>query len=426
MGIIKIIIFLFLLLYWKSIFLSGSEIYSKLDDNDFISRIIYTEVDYSFCFLSGRDIRSSDTEFDFSFESYLFRAGRLKREGFWRELFNPLGVSAASSLFRESPCLGKDYSYHSGGIYGLSYGVEKGAGLNILFADNLWIGGHYTIDSDPLLLTAFLSTGNYKISPSDEWTSDYPVLPVTDPIHFGIHSILNWNKFKIDYLGTLSGNTTYKSGSYNRIHIELFWGKLNFKGFAGKTSPDFISTDVKLTKEKFFLSFWVGIYPNKYWETVLKYQYSEEHPPVLPVAFIPTSGRSSLKIKYDNSKFIFSTELGQQFDFDSNGTESVENKFDARIGISGWLSASGSFGFSSDFNSLTERRFELSAGGSKRGTDVELVYKFKEEIFEPVDQHTFRVRVDQEFGTGSFFLKIEIGEGWLMEGLSVGYKSVFE
>ncbi|MCK5199984.1 MAG: hypothetical protein KAR21_16615 [Spirochaetales bacterium] len=426
MRTIKFTLFFLLFYIWKSLLLPGNEIGSKLDDNDFVTRVIHKEVNYSFCFLSGMDIRSANIDFDFSFESYFIRVGRLKRKGLWRELFNPLGVSAGSDLFSETPGLGKDYSYYSGGIYGLSYGVEKGPGLSILFTDNLWIGGHYTIGSDPFLITAFLSTGKYINSPFDDWTSDYPILPVTDPIHLGIHSFFEWKKLKIDYLGTLSGSAVYKAGSYNRLHLELLWKKLNIMGFGGITSPDFISSDASLAEEKYLLSLWIGLYPHKYWETILRFQYSKDHPPVLPVAYIPTSGSSSLTIKYDNSKFIFTSELGQKFDFDSNGTESVENKFDTRVGVSGKLSAFIGFGFSSDFDSLTERRFEINAGGSIRKTDLELVYKYKEEIYEPVDQHTFRVRVDREFEAGSVFIKVEIGEGWVPEGLSVGYKSVFE
>ncbi len=425
MRTIKFTLFFLLFYIWKSLLLPGNVIGSKLEDNDFITRVILKEVNYSFCFLSGMDIRSSDIDMDFSFESYFIRAGRLKRKGVWRELFNPLSVSAGSYLFSELPGLGKDYSYYTGGIYGLSCGIEKGPGLSILFTDNLWIGGHYTIGSDPFLLTAFLSTGKYNNIPSTDWTSDFQIVPVTDPIHLGINTILDWNKLKIDYLGSLSGSNTYKAGSYNRIHIDLLWEKLSFKGFGGITSPDFISSDLNLTEDKYLLSFWIGIYPCRHWETILKLQYSEEHLPVLPVAFIPISGGSSLKIKYDNSKFIFTSELGQKFDFDSNGTESVANKFDTRIGISGRLSIFGSIGFTSNFDNLTERRFELNAGWSKRGTDVEIIYKYKEEIFEPVDQYRLRLKVDQEFGEGSVFLRFEIKEGWLLEGLSVGFKTVF-
>ncbi len=426
MRIVKFTLFLLLVLIWKSLSLPGSEIDSKLDDYDFITRVIYREVDYSFCFLSATDIRTSDIDLDFSFESHLIKAGRLKRLGFWRELFNPLKVSAGSDLFRESPGLGKDYSWYSGGLYGLSLGVEKGSRLSILFSDNLWIGGNYTIGSGPFLITAFLSTVEYKKTPSDDWTSDFPIVPVSNPIHIGLHSILKWDKFKIDYLGALSGNSIYMVGSYNRLHIELHMKKLSFKGFGGITSPDFISTDLNLTEDKYFLSLLIGIYPTRYWDTILKFQYSEEHLPVLPIAFIPTSGSSSIKIKYDNSKFLFTTELGQQFNFDSNGTESVENKFDSRIGVSGQFSVFMGFGFSSDFDSLTERRFELNVGGSIRKTDVELAFKYKEEIFEPIDQYKLRLKVDQEFGTGSAFFKVEVGEGWLLEGLSVGFKAVFE
>jgi len=426
MRIVKFTLFLLLVLIWKSLSLPGSEIDSRLDDNDFITRVIYKEVDYSFCFLSAADIRSTDSSLDFSFESRLLRAGRLKRLGFWRELFNPLGSSAGSNLFKEAAGLGKDYSIDSGGLYGLSFGVEKESGLSILFTDNLWIGGNYTIGSGPLFITAFLSTGNYNNTPSEDWTSDFPIVPVSNPIHLGLHSISEWNKFKLDYLGVLSGNSLYKAGSYNRIHIELLLKKLKLKGFGGITSSDFISTDLNLMEDKYFISLWIGLYPYRYWETILKFQYGEEHLPVLPVAFIPASGSSSIKLKYDNSKFLFTTELGQQFDFDSNGNESVENKFDSRIGVSGQLSAFIGFGFSSDFNSLTERRSEMELQGSKEGTDVELVFKYKEEIFEPVDEYKLRIKVDQKFGNGSAFFKVEIKEGWLLEGLSVGFKSVFE
>lgn len=426
MRIVKFTLFLLFVLSWKSLSLRGGEIDSRLDDYDFITRVIYREVNYSFCFLESLDIRSPDIKLDFSFESRLLRAGRLKRLGFWRELFNPLGSSAGSNLFNEAAGLGKDYSIDSGGLYGLSFGVEKELGVSILFTDNLWIGGNYTIGSGPLFITALLSTGKYKNTPFDDWTSDFPIVPESTPIHLGLHSIFEWNKFKLDYLGTLSGNSIYKAGSYNRLHIELLCGKLRFKGFGGITSPDFVSTDLNLTEDKYLLSFFIGIYPLRYWETIIKFQYSEEHLPVLPTAFIPASGGSSIKLKYDNSKFLFSTELGQQFDFDSNGNESVENKFDSRLGVSGQLSAFIGFGFSFDFDSLTERRSELELKGSKGGTDVELVFKYKEEIFEPVDEYKLRFRVDQKFSTGSVFFKVEIEKGWMLEGLSVGFKAVSE
>ena len=422
----KFTIFLLPFLVWTSLSLSGSELNSKLDDNEFNKRVIYKGEIGSFCFLNGMDIRSSDIDLDFSFESRLIRVGRLKRMGIWRELFNPLGASAGSDLFRESSGLGKDYSWYSGGLYGLSLGAESGLSLNMFFTDSLWIGGNYTIGTGPFFLSAFVSLTEYENTASDDWTSDFPIVPVTNPVHLGIHSILEWSKYKIDYLGSLSGNTAYKAGSYNRLYIELLWKKLKIKGFGGISSPDFISTDVNLTKDKYLLSLWFAIYPHRHWEAVLKTSYSEEHKPVLPIAFIPSSGSSSIKIKFDNLRFLFSIEPGQQFNFDSNGNESVENKFDTRAGVSGKLSASVGFGVSSDFNSLTERRFEINAGGSIRKTDLELVYKYKEEIYEPVDQHTFRVRVDREFEAGSVFIKVEIGEGWVPEGLSVGYKSVFE
>lgn len=426
MGTYKFTIIFILFLVFPSLPLSGNELNSKLDDNEFVTRVIYRGGSFSFCFLNSVGTGNTDIDLDFSFDSRLIRAGRLKRMGIWRELFNPLGVAAGSNLFREPSVLGKDYSWYPEGLYGVSLGKERGLNFNMIFSDSFWIGGSYTIGFGSLLLSSFVSLTEYKKTVSDDWTDDFPILPETNPAHFGIHSILKWSKYKIDYLGSLSGNIAYKAGSYNRLYIELIWKKLKIKGFGGISSPDFVSTNADLTMQKYLLSLWLAIYPYKFLETVFKSKYSEEHIPVLPVAFIPSSGSSSIKVKYDNSKFILSTELGQQFSFDSNGDEAVENKFDTKAGISGQISASVGFGVSSAFNSLTERRFEINLGWSRGGANVYFVYKYKEEIFEPVDQHTLRVRVDQEFEAGSVFFKLEIGEGWEFDGLSAGFKTIFE
>ncbi len=425
MGIIKFTLFFFIFLVLKIFLLRGSEIESRLDDNEFITRVIYREADYSFCLITDSDQDTSDTDLDFSFESRLIRAGRVKKEGFWREIFNPLKVSAGSDLFRESPGLGKDYSLYTGGPYGLSLGTEKGPGINVLFTSGFWIGGNYTIGSDHLLVRALVSITENVKTPSDDWTSDFPIVPVSNPIHMGLQSIFRWSNYKLDYLGVLSGNNIYKAGSYNRMYIELLWKKIKVKGFAGITDPDFITANVNLSKDKYLLSLWIGIYPVRYWETIIKTQYSEEHPPVLADAYLPTSGSSSIKIKYDNSNLLFSTEFGQQFNFDSDGEETVENKFDTRIGVSWLLSLFSGIGFTSDFDSLSERRFELELKCSLGKSDVELVYKYKEEIFEPVDQHTFQVRVNQKFNSGTAFCKVDLKEGWLLKGLTVGFKTIF-
>ncbi len=425
MGIIKFTLFFFIFLVLKIFLLRGSEIESRLDDNEFITRVIYREADYSFCLITDSDQDRSDIDLDFSFESRLIRAGRVKKEGFWREIFNPLKVSAGSDLFREYPGLGKDYSLYAGGLHGLSLGTEKGSSINVLFADGFWIGGNYSIGSDHLSVTALVSITENVETPSDDWTSDFPIVPVSNPIHMGLQSIFSWNNFKLDYLGVLSGNNIYKAGSYNRMHIELLWKKIKIKGFTGITTPDFITANVNLSKDKYLLSLWIGIYPVKYWETIIKTQYSEEHPPVLAAAFLPGSGSSSIKIKYDNLNFLISTEFGQQFNFNSDGEGTVENKFDTGIGVSRLLSLFSGIGFTSDFDSLSERRLELELKCSLGKTDVELVYKYKEEIFEPIDQHTFWVRVNQEFSGGTAFCKVEVKEGWLLEGLTVGFITIF-
>ncbi|MDA3938814.1 MAG: hypothetical protein PF693_05840 [Spirochaetia bacterium] len=366
---------------------------------------------------------SSEINTDFSFENNFIKIGRVQRLGIWRELYNPLGVSANSDLFKETIGFSKNYSLYSGGLYGFSMDLEEGTGFSFLFPDNPWLGGNYTISLDPFLIRVFASVSGALKTSSDDWTSTYSIIPETNPIHIGLNTIIKWDNFNIDYLGTLSGSSTYKSGIYNRLFLELYMGKLSIKSYGGITSPYFISTGVKLVEKRYLLSSWIELRPFRYWETTVKAEYSEDHIPVIPVSYIQTSGSTFFKLKYDNSKFIFRTELGQKFDFDNYGTESLENIFDVRLGFYSKLSLFIDYGFSFDFESIIERKIELNFKGNLKKTDVEIVLKHNETIYEPTYENILRFRLDQEFRNGSVFFKLEVGEDFQLEVFSIGFKT---
>ncbi|MCK5153352.1 MAG: hypothetical protein KAQ93_03260 [Spirochaetales bacterium] len=421
---VKIVVIFFIILIFNRNFSDALEIDSKLENNFFITRAIYKKAEYSFCFINGLDIKNTEPIVDFSFENNFIRAGRIKRLGVWKELFSPMGVSANSDLFNESTGFVSNYLFNKGGLYGLSLEMEEGIGISLLFPDNLWFGVKYTRDLDPFLITAFTSASVYSNSPAEEWTSTYSVIPNTTPIHLGLHSIFQLPNFTLDYLGTLSGSSMYKVGSYNRLFFELFGKSVSLKGFGGIISPYYINTDLKLSDTKYLLSLYLWLRLFKNWELVFKTEYKEDHNPVLPAAYIPTFGSSSAKLIYDNSFFIFSTELGQEFDFDIYGNESLENNINGKLGVSAKYSAFFYYDYTFDFDKIIKRKFEIQLKVKFKHTDLEFVLKHSEEIYKTANEKTLRFRVDQKLGTGDLFFKIEIGSEWDLEGLSIGFSTV--
>jgi hypothetical protein len=399
---------------------------SRLDNNIFILRSIIQGPDYSFCLINSFDNKNLKSETLFSFENIFLRAGRVKRAGFWRELYRPLTASANSDLFNEAVGLVNNYSLSKGGITGLSLELSEGSGINFLFTDNLWLGAYYTITSDFLFLTGFLSSISHSNKPSDNWTHLYALVPDSRPIHTGIHTTFYFHKFTIDYLGALSGSNVFKTGSYHRLFIDFQSKLLHIKSFAGITSPYFLSTDVKIPVSRYLLSLWAELNLIKNFQTIFKTDYQKDHHPVLPVPFIPSSGNSFCQLKYENSRLIISSAFGQKFSYNSEGLESVENYLDEQLGIYGKFSVFIDYGLSFDFDLLTERRIELKVKTSILNTDLELVYKNKEEIYVPVDENTLRLRVDQDFGTGEVYFKIELGNEFELEELSIGFSIVVE
>lgn len=419
---IKIILIVFIFNYS---FLTALEVNSKLENNLFITRSLFRKVDYSFCFINGFDYKSAEPIVEFSFENKFIRAGRIKRLGVWRELFSPLGVSANSDLIHESAGFDNNFLFNKGGLYGLSLEMEEGTGISLIFSDNLWMGANYTRVLDQFTITAFTSASAYSNKPIEEWTSTYSVIPNTNPIHLGLRSVLQLPAFTLDYLGSLSGSSIYKAGAYNRLYFELFGKYVRFKGLGGIISPYFVNTNFKLTDSKYLLSLylWLGLFKN--WELIFKTDYQEDHKPVLPVAYIPTSGASSTKLIYDDSFFIFSTELGQKFNFDIYGNEDLENNIEGKLGVSGTSSVFFYYDFTFDFDKLIKRKFEIHLKTDIKNTDLELVIKHSEEIFEPVNEKTLRFRIDRKLGKGDVFFKIEIGNKLEFEELSIGWTYVF-
>jgi len=417
---INIIFILFILNYSFALSL---EIKSMLENNLFLTRSLNKEPQYSFCLIDGFDLKNSESIIDFSFENKFIKAGRINRQGIWRELFSPLGASANSDLFNESIGFDNNYLFNKGGLYGLSLEKEEGTGISLLFPDNLWLGANYSRVFDFLLLTSFISVSVNSNKPEEEWRSTYSVVPNTNPIHFGIHSVVQLPNFTLDYLGALSGSSIYKAGSYNRLFFELFGRLVSLKGFGGIVSPYFINTNLKLSDSKYLLSLYLWLRLSNNLEVIFKTDYQEDHEPVLPVAYIPTSGASSAKLIYDNSFFIFDTEIGQKFGFDIYGNESLENSIDGKLGMSDKYSAFFYYDYTFNFNRIIKRKFEIQFKANYKFTDLEFVLIHCEEIYEPVDEKKIRLRVDQILGTGDVFFKIEFRTNGILEGFALGFST---
>jgi len=400
------------------------ELESKFENSIFITRYKKQIPDYSYMFLNSFNSKTRKDIFDFSFENTFIKAGRIKKRGIWKELFNPLGSTANSNALYENIGFEKDFSFTKKGLYGISLNLKDNTGISILFPDSLWLGGNYTFNINPLYFTFFASISRSTINSTDEWTSTYPIIPETIPMHIGLHSIYYCKIFKLDYLAALSGSTIYKSGNYNRFFLEISTDIFKLKALYGNVNPYFINPEGKSSTIHYHFSFWTQINLYKYWQTIIKSNYSKYQAPVLPVAYIPTKGSSSLRLIYDNSKFNFYTDFGQNFNYDYYGTEFVENSIDFKTGYSDLFILSGNFGLVFNFEYLIERKYELIIGLSIEKTDFNLSLKHIETSYG-VNQNSIRFKINTKLVKSNFYTKIEIGDNWKLENFTLGLKTEF-
>ena len=195
----KILLLIIVIIIYNSNILGAVELDSILENSTFLTRYKKQSTDYSYMFLNSYNIKNRENIFDFSFETPFIKAGRIKKMGVWQELFNPLGSSANSDTFHETIGFEKDFSFNRKGLYGLSMDLKEGSGISILFPESIWLGGNYTFNTDPLYITLIASVSGLIRNSTDEWTSTYPNIPETIPMHIGLHSKYNYKSFKLDY-----------------------------------------------------------------------------------------------------------------------------------------------------------------------------------------------------------------------------------
>jgi len=418
------LLLLIVIIIYNSKMVNAVDLDSILENSTFLTRYKKQSTDYSYMFLNSFNIKNNNDIFDFSFETPIIKAGRIKKMGVWKELFYPLGSTANSDTFYKTIGFEKDFSFTKEGLYGLSLNLKENTGISILFPKSIWLGGNYTFNTDPLHFTLFASISELVTNSPDEWTSTYPLIPETIPMHIGLHSIYNYKILKLDYLTALSGSAIYKAGNFNRLFLEISTDTLNLKALYGEVSPYFISSEGKSSTIHYHFSFWTQINLYKYWQTIIKSSYSKDQEPIVPVAYIPTKGSSSLRLIYNNSKFNFYTDFGQNFNYDYYGTEFVENSTNFKAGYSDLFNLSVNFGLIFNYEYLIERKYELIIGLTMEKTDFDLTLKYIETSCVE-DQTLIRLKINTEPGRGNFYTKIEIGGNWKLENFTVGLKTEF-
>jgi hypothetical protein len=419
-------IYLIILLGFQIKLLDAIDIDSKLTDYKFITRTLVKTNEYSFSLIACFDIRETSPNFDFSYKSQLLKAGRLKKQGYWREIENPLSYSVKSNIFKELNILGNDFSMNTTGTNGIGLWVLEPVLLNIFFSENLWLSANCFFDLDPAFISVFIAGSDNKISISNDWASLYPFPTKSNPVHIGVNLKVKNNSLNIDYLGVMSGSHGYQKGFYNRLMFEIPGEILNIKSLFGLTNPSFLDSGGSLAKNMYLTNLWIGFFPFKNWSIELELEYKESHKPVVPPEFIPSSGSSFLRTKFNNSLLLLDIKFNQKFSFDFYGELAVDNSFQTRLGLLGQFSLFFDYNFSFNFNSLTEKKVELELKGRAGDTNIDLIFQYKEEIFVLVDVYKFNVRIEQEFPKGNIFCSIGLGNELLLDSFTLGINTNIE
>lgn len=212
-----------LLLTYKTGFaLESIKVSSFLENEESVIEAVFVFDVYSIYLSDCLDTVSFSINPGFSFNSGNLKAGRIKKDGIWRELLNPFGYSAGSQVYSAEENITEDFSPGSGGDYGIFLRLPADAGFSAVFSPYLWIGVEKEVlVNESFRITGFLSCLENEISLRDEWIADSTELYLSKPVHCGIRTTTALRSVSADSVIFVSGNRYFRSEIFSRLFVKL-------------------------------------------------------------------------------------------------------------------------------------------------------------------------------------------------------------
>ncbi len=226
-----------------------------LEDETFSLRYTFTTDYYSLYVSEYLDVTKDRGLTDFSFRSEKIKAGRLLKEGIWKEISNPFGFTADSDVYCSKKEMGSDFSKDPGGIYGFSLLLPGEFYLHSILYPFFRAG----VKKEILLRSGFSLAGygsvsGIRYSDFEDWIQPLTELSVSKPVHTGVEASFHGGIPFVTCIVFLSGNKYFRPDIFSRLYWSLRFENFEMNGLAVYAGRDYILPDSTPVKDKLLLS----------------------------------------------------------------------------------------------------------------------------------------------------------------------------
>ncbi len=231
----------------------------SLEEENFIVRYKCTGEYYSWYLSEFYDSEEKEGTADFSFRSDKIKAGRLEREGVWKELFNPFGYTADSGIYTGQTGIYSDFAKKKKGLYGISISLSEGFDVAFLLSPLLWTGADARIvEKDSSTLTFYALAAGRSYPGTEEWIGGFSELYVSKPAFAGGEAVLAGEKAAVRLAAFMSGNRYYRPDAFSRVYAAVPFGDFSLSALAVYAGRDYILPDGKPVHDRLLLSSSLG------------------------------------------------------------------------------------------------------------------------------------------------------------------------
>ena len=231
----------------------------SLEEEDLVIRYTCSGEYYSWYFSEFFDSKNKKGAADFSFGSDKIKAGRLEKEGLWRELFNPFGYTADSELYAAHTGMYNDFTKKKGGLYGVSLSLADGFDISLSVSPMLWAGADLkVVERGGSSFTCYALISGTSYPGTDEWIGSFSELYVSKPAFAGGEFVFAGEKAGIKLAAFISGNRYYRPDVFSRVHFTAPLGNFFLSALAVYAGRDFTMPGGEPVSDRLLLSSSLG------------------------------------------------------------------------------------------------------------------------------------------------------------------------
>ena len=339
------------------------------------------------------DVRNENelvyNSFGFSFP--WLTAGPITVKGLIREINNPLGYSAVSSVFKEYVDIKLNSSFTDPGKSGLLMEIIPDAvGIYQYKSSEISkFGCFLSYKNDLRAELLFSASLPEKETVPDSWYLDDPVFPGGMIFHNACRLAFKLPLMFASISGCISSGELVRQGYFTNINLILKTDFIELAGLAGFSSNSYFNPDGKDCNYRSLCNadIWIKAigplsFGGEYWIKKLR-------PGYIPDPYTESREGFLIKSKIDmdfnrNISFVLDSEYLNEYQYDDTGNSVIKKNIDLEL-LFRIVRLKSSINYSIDFidNEILENNLKFNIQYSFSGTKITAVYKhsFVEHIF---------------------------------------------